>query len=91
VAVCAKGSVGWGDIAKWGLYPTVYLFYALIRGALFGLYPYPFIDVGQLGYARVFLNAGGMLIAFIGISTVLVTLDRAKRGLMPGQGARRIR
>jgi len=86
-----KGLLGWRDIANWALYPVVYLFYALIRGALFGLYPYPFIDAGQLGYARVFLNAGGMLIAFIGISTVLVILDRAKREATLGRGARRIR
>jgi hypothetical protein len=74
-----KGLLGGLDIAKWALYPGFYLFYALIRGALFCLYPYPFIDVDQLGYTRVFLNAGGMLIAFVGISMVLVALNRAKR------------
>jgi hypothetical protein len=61
----------------------------LIRGALVGLYPYPFIDAGRLGYARVFLNAGGMLIAFICISLALVALDRAKRSPTPGLDARR--
>jgi hypothetical protein len=76
-----KAVFGWRDIAKWALYPVAYLLYALVRGALFGLYPYPFIDAGQLGYARVAVNAGGLLIAFVTIAALLVALDRRKRDL----------
>jgi hypothetical protein len=47
--------------------PLVYLFYVLVRGAFTGLYPYPFIDAGEIGYASLTVNA-------IGISAVLVAL-----------------
>jgi hypothetical protein len=85
-----KGLLGWRDVGRWALYPALYVFYALMRGALFGPYPYPFIDVDALGYARVFLNVGGLLIVFVGISRVLVTLDRVKRQSTLGQDAGRI-
>ncbi|EQD46143.1 hypothetical protein B1B_12734 [mine drainage metagenome] len=52
--------------------------YALLRGAWLGRYPYPFIDVAQLGYARVALNAAGMLIVFLLIAAGLIALNRLK-------------
>lgn len=49
----------------WCAYPVAYFVYALVRGALIGSYPYPFIDVDQLGYARALANAVGLLAGFI--------------------------
>lgn len=52
-----KQLLQWQDVFSWLVYPMLYLIYILVRGAYFGVYPYPFIDVGQLGYGRVMLNA----------------------------------
>ena len=43
----------WKDAVAWLAYPGVYLVYILARGAVSGLYPYPFVDVNVLGYAGV--------------------------------------
>ncbi len=55
----------------WALYPTAYLAYALIRGEWIDAYPYPFIDVPALGYARVFANAAGLLLVFVAVGALL--------------------
>lgn len=73
-----KGLLRWADVLRWTLYPLLYAVYALLRGALSGLYPYPFIDAGQLDYARVFLNATGLLLAFVVIALLLIAVGRVK-------------
>jgi len=49
---------------KWLLYPLIYGIYALIRGAIYHEYPYPFVDVNTLGYPEVFRNIGFLTIAY---------------------------
>ncbi len=73
-----KAFLRWRDVLGWALFPALYLVYALLRGAAFGLYPYHFIDAGQLGYAQVALNSTGILIGFVAIALLLVVLDRHK-------------
>ena len=74
----AKGRYGWHNVLSWLIYPTLYFVYALGQGGLSGWYPYPFLDVAQLGYARVLVNAAGVLSGFVIIAFVLVILDRLK-------------
>ena len=73
-----KNLLRWADVLRWTLYPLLYAVYALIHGALSGVYPYPFIDAGQLGYARVFLNATGLLLAFVVVALLLIAVGRLK-------------
>jgi hypothetical protein len=62
--VVPAGSIGMAR-APWLLvYPLVYLVYVFARGEVFGLYPYGFIDVTQLGYAAALRNAFGLLLAY---------------------------
>ncbi|MEO8112424.1 MAG: Pr6Pr family membrane protein [Ginsengibacter sp.] len=67
------------DILPWLLYPLAYLIYTLIRGAITGLYPYPFIDVVQLGYNKVLFNSGVLVIVFVIFSLLFVWMDSLKR------------
>ncbi|MVV52132.1 hypothetical protein EJA72_28415 [Pseudomonas sp. PB120] len=71
-----KGTLRLGHIGLWVFYPLVYFAYALWRGHLLAVYPYPFIDVDRLGYPQVFLNAGGLLAGFVVIALLLIGLDR---------------
>ncbi|WP_248797132.1 Pr6Pr family membrane protein [Pseudomonas sp. MWU13-2105] len=71
-----KGTLHWSNVWPWLLYPLVYFIYALVRGYFVGSYPYPFIEVDQLGYPQVFINALMVLVAFVVISLVLIALDR---------------
>jgi hypothetical protein len=58
-----KAGLAWGDSLRWLLFPALYFAYALARGAMDGWYPYPFLDVGRLGYGAVLVN--GLSIAAI--------------------------
>jgi hypothetical protein len=73
-----KASLRWILPMVWGVYPTVYLFYALIRGRLIGSYPYAFIDAATIGYGRTLINGVGLLIAFIVLGLLVAALDRAR-------------
>jgi hypothetical protein len=74
-----KGTLRLRHIALWVIYPLLYFAYALLRGHLLAVYPYPFIDVDKLGYPQVFVNAGGLLAGFMVIALVLIALDRWRR------------
>ena len=74
-----KGALRWTYPAIWGLYPTVYLIYMLIRGSVIGNYPYGFIDPLAIGYQRTMINAVGLLFVFIVLGLILVALGRLQR------------
>jgi hypothetical protein len=38
--------------------------------------PYPFINVGELGYDKMFLNMGVLVLVFFGLGLALVGIDR---------------
>ncbi|MCB1387176.1 MAG: Pr6Pr family membrane protein [Nitratireductor sp.] len=42
--------------------PLLYLAYVMVRGAMTGLYPYPFLQADTLGYGQVALNAVSLLV-----------------------------
>ncbi|MGL6247093.1 Pr6Pr family membrane protein [Pseudomonas sp.] len=71
-----KGTLRLRHIGLWVIYPLVYFAYSLLRGHELAVYPYPFIDVGTLGYPQVFVNAGGLLVGFVVIALIIIALDR---------------
>jgi hypothetical protein len=75
----AKAQLRWTHSLLWSLYPGAYLIYSLLRGCIVGSYPYPFIDVGQIGYARTMQNAFGLLIVFILLGLLFVALGRVRQ------------
>lgn len=75
-AFVPKGKLGWKQFLPWLLYPLIYLVYVLIRGSLWGSYPYPFINVESLGYEEVFINCGVVCLAFMFFSFLLIGLSR---------------
>lgn len=76
-----KGTLRLKHIALWVIYPLVYFAYSMLRGHLLATYPYPFIDVGKLGYPQVFANATGLLMGFVVIALLLIALDRRRHQL----------
>jgi hypothetical protein len=69
----------WKQSAAWLLYPMLYLIYVLIRGSLSNFYPYFFIDVNKLGYAKAFTNALYVTLGFLVVSLVLIWLGKKKK------------
>ncbi|HZX71421.1 MAG TPA: Pr6Pr family membrane protein [Rhodanobacter sp.] len=72
----SKANMRWRDVLGWQIYPAAYFVYALVRGALNGWYPYPFLDVHALGYLRVLGDALGVLLVFIAIGLLLTAMGR---------------
>jgi hypothetical protein len=71
-----KGRLPWKSVLLWLIYPLAYLFCVLVRGALSGRYPYPFIDAAKLGYFRVFSNAVMLLCTLVGAGLLAVAASR---------------
>ena len=68
--------VRWRDAVAWLAYPAAYLVYILARGAVSGVYPYPFVDVNELGYAGVIARAALLMLVFLGMGFVVVAVAR---------------
>jgi hypothetical protein len=74
-----RDELGWKNAVGWLVYPGAYLVYTLARGAVSGLYPYPFVDVNALGYGGVLARAAGLMLVFLGMGLLIVTIARWKR------------
>jgi hypothetical protein len=71
-----KGTLRWTAPIVWLIYPLAYLAFSLVRGALSGWYPYPFINVATLGYRAALLNALGLTVTFFVSGLGLVAWDK---------------
>jgi len=76
-----KENLQWRSTWAWLIYPAGYCIYVLARGSITGLYPYPFLEAGTLGYNKVLLNCGLICLLFLLLSVVLIAI--AKR-ITPG-------
>ncbi len=74
--IVPKGSVHWRDAWRCMALPAAYLIYLGVRGEATGLYPYYFIDVGQLGYARAAVNAVAIAAVFLLATIGFIRLKR---------------
>ena len=57
------------------IFPLCWLSFTLIRGAIIGWYPYPFIDVTQLGYGRAAVNCVWVAILMVGLAAAATVAD----------------
>lgn len=71
-----KSELRFGHTAYWQLYPIGYCAYALIRGLLDGVYPYPFIRPSEIGWLLVVRNIAILSAVFIPTGLLVVALGR---------------
>ena len=76
LAFTPKGRLRWVDAGKWLAFPLAFGAWSLLHGAIGGWYPYWFIDVGELGYARALINLAGLLAFFGLVGLIVVAIDR---------------
>lgn len=84
-----KGYLKLTSALIWLVYPLVYATYALVRGAVTGGYPYPFIDVAQLGYGLVLRNVFLLGLAYLLLGGLVVAADKllsTRRNTAPAGG-----
>jgi hypothetical protein len=79
-----KGGLSYRAVPLWLSYPLAYCGYALMRGEIDGLYPYPFLDVGAEGMMSVAFNMLGLLAAFWLAGLAIVALGRMMAAWRPG-------
>lgn len=72
-----KQSIKWKNILSWLIYPLVYLGYTLLRGSFAAWYPYPFINVTDLGYEKVVMNSAMVTVAFLVIAVLFAGIAKA--------------
>lgn len=65
---------------RWLAYPVAWVTLTLVRGAVEGWYPYPFLDPANGGYGSVAFYVVAILIGFVAISAVTMWLGNAMRG-----------
>jgi hypothetical protein len=58
------------------IWPAACAAYALVRGAVTGVWPYPFLDADTLGWPMVALNVAALVTAFAGAGLGLVAVAR---------------
>ena len=63
--------IGWSVV-----YPLAWAAFTLVRGAIDGFYPYPFIDVTALGYPLVAVNCLLIAVLFLVLAFGAMLLDR---------------
>lgn len=73
-----KQNLKWKHALAWLIYPLIYFIYILLRGAMTGVYPYPFIDVTEHGYGKVLINSVVILLVFVFFSLLFIAIGRLK-------------
>ncbi len=63
----------------WLGFPLVWTAFTLIRGAIDGRYPYPFLDPANGGYGTVALYVVAILVVFLGVIWVVAAAGTALR------------
>jgi hypothetical protein len=71
-----KAGLQWKDAFTWALYPLCYTFFIGVRGAISGFYPYPFINVTELGYPKVLMNGMVLVLVFVFLFLVLIGIAK---------------
>lgn len=65
----------WHTLLLWLVYPALYLAAVLFLGNLQGSYPYPFLQVGELGFQQVLLNSLELLLFYAVLGALLLGLS----------------
>lgn len=66
-------------LVPWLVPPVAWTAFTLVRGAVDGWYPYPFLDPANGGYGTVALYAVGILVLFLGVVWLVATVGSALR------------
>jgi hypothetical protein len=75
-ALAPKDGLRWKNVFPWLLYPFFYLLFVLVRGAMSGFYPYPFLDVTILGYQKVLFHCALLFFVFFLLSLIFVAVGK---------------
>ena len=70
--------LGIRDALVWLVYPIIWVVLTMIRGALDGWYPYPFLDPALGGYGQVVVTAAAIAVGFVLLAFLFVALGNIR-------------
>lgn len=70
------GGSRWRDLPKLIIWPLVYCLYALIRAQFSDFYPYPFLNLTELGLTQLVINVAGLCVLFMLLGAIIFGLKR---------------
>jgi hypothetical protein len=71
------------DAIVWLAYPLAWTGVTLVRGAIDGWYPYPFLDPAHGGYGTVALVVVAITLGFVLIAAIMIAIGNARRRASP--------
>lgn len=74
----------WGPRRQWSpriallafIWPVAWLAFTFVRGATTGWYPYPFLNVGQIGLGPALFGAGVVIVYAMALCAIVLLVDR---------------
>ncbi len=82
-----KDRLSYRTLPWWVAYPVAYGLFNIVRGMATGFYPYPFINVTELGWMSVFLNMIGFTLVYLVGGALFITLGRALSAKFAGRAS----
>jgi hypothetical protein len=76
VAFGPRGFVTRADVLPSLGWPVAWLAATLTLGPVVRWYPYPFLDVGRIGYGATLLNCAGIAVLFLALAALALWADR---------------
>lgn len=70
------GDLTWSDLPKLIIWPLIYSLYALVRAHFSGFYPYPFLNLEELGKTQLLINIIGLCLFFQFLGWVIFGFKR---------------
>ena len=64
------------NIKIWFWYPIAYFLFVIIRGHFSNYYPYPFINVSEIGYVQACINSLIITVAFMAVLSILIFIGK---------------
>ncbi|SNT37130.1 Pr6Pr family membrane protein [Antarctobacter heliothermus] len=64
------------DLTIWVAWPVLYCTYILIRAHFSGFYPYPFLNLPELGWSGLSVSIAGLLASFVVVGLALTAIGR---------------
>lgn len=68
-----RGTVGWAFV-----WPIAWIAYTFVRGGLVDWYPYPFLDVEEIGYPAALRNTAAVVAVAVVLVAIFVRIDRIR-------------
>ncbi|MBD8489647.1 Pr6Pr family membrane protein [Echinicola sp. CAU 1574] len=78
-----KDKIRWSQLPLMLIYPLLYLIYILVSGEFSDFYPYYFIDVNKLGWAKVLQHTIMLILTFVVLALGFIGMGKlmAKKSL----------